>query len=118
MEKFCGMGTTRTSCEMRTLSSLELMLLKLQQTEEPPEDSLPALPARPVMRARLPRARMKLPLNLQKSDSGGENEVVKGSCSISTEKEAFLESVHQQESSESDLLHDFNKVDFPFLFVE
>nr|GMD09014.1 myosin-2-like isoform X2 [Ipomoea batatas] len=107
------MGTTRT-CEMRTLSSLELMLLKLQQAEEPPppEDSLPALPARPVMRARLPRARMKLPVTFMNSDLVGENEAGKGSCcSTSTEKEAFLDSVHQQESSESDSHspHDFNK---------
>ncbi|XP_019170095.1 PREDICTED: myosin-3-like [Ipomoea nil] len=100
------MGTTRT-CEMRTLSSLELMLLKLQQAEEPPEDSLPALPARPVMRAR--RARMKLPLTFHNSDLVRENEAVKGSCSTSTQKEAFLDSVHHQESSETDSPHDFNK---------
>nr|GMD10227.1 myosin-2-like [Ipomoea batatas] len=106
------MGTTRT-CEMRTLSSLELMLLKLQQAEEPAAaaDSLPALPARPVMRARLPRARMKRSVTFLNSDLVGENEAVKGSCccSTSTEKEAFLDSVHQQESSESDSPRDFDK---------
>ncbi|CAA3005887.1 myosin-1-like isoform X2 [Olea europaea subsp. europaea] len=50
-----------------TLSSLELMLVKIQQIEDQPKDAPPALPVRPVSRARLPRARKNLPFNFYKS---------------------------------------------------
>ncbi|GFQ01815.1 myosin-3 [Phtheirospermum japonicum] len=49
---------------MATRSSLELMLDKLQQRDDhQPNDVPPALPARPVSRARLPRARSPLQLD-------------------------------------------------------
>ncbi|CAI9772859.1 unnamed protein product [Fraxinus pennsylvanica] len=48
-----------------TLSSLELMLVKIQQLEDQPKDALPALPVRPVSRARLPRARKQLPFDFK-----------------------------------------------------
>ncbi|CAH9112007.1 unnamed protein product [Cuscuta europaea] len=52
------------TCETRNLSSLEALLLKLQQSsEEEHGDEPPALPARPVVKSRLPRSRKKLPLN-------------------------------------------------------
>ncbi|GER53034.1 myosin-like protein [Striga asiatica] len=53
-----------------TRSSLELMLDKLQrQTDDQPKDAPPALPARPVSRARLPRARKPLQLDLHRRRS-------------------------------------------------
>ncbi|CAH9141728.1 unnamed protein product [Cuscuta epithymum] len=58
------------TCETRNLSSLEALLLKLQQSsEEQHGDEPPALPARPVVKSRLPRARKKLPLNFHISSS-------------------------------------------------
>ncbi|CAI9087611.1 OLC1v1021723C2 [Oldenlandia corymbosa var. corymbosa] len=47
---------------MPALSSLELMLKQLQKNEDDqPEDVPPALPSRPVIRARLPRSRNRPP---------------------------------------------------------
>ncbi|CAA0835985.1 Unknown protein [Striga hermonthica] len=55
---------------MATRSSLELMLEKLQrQPDDQPQDAPPALPARPVSRARLPRARKPLQLDLHRRRS-------------------------------------------------
>ncbi|XP_027162794.1 myosin-2-like isoform X2 [Coffea eugenioides] len=53
---------------MVTPSSLELMLKQLQQMEDQPADEPPALPTRPVIRARLPRSRRQLSLSSQQSD--------------------------------------------------
>ncbi|KAJ4976160.1 hypothetical protein NE237_001266 [Protea cynaroides] len=53
-------------------SSLEEMLESLRRTEERPKDIPPALPTRPTSRARLPTARMSLPLNFKIGDSANE----------------------------------------------
>lgn len=52
-----------------TRSSLELMLDKLQQVEDQPSDIPPALPVRPVSRARMPRRRKPLQLDFQRRNS-------------------------------------------------
>lgn len=49
-----------------TRSSLELMLDSLREKDEQLPDVPPALPSRPVSRARLPSARRAVPLNMQK----------------------------------------------------
>lgn len=56
---------------MEKRSSLELMLEKIQQMEDQPEpgDVPPALPNRPVTKARLPRSRRQLPFSSQTSIS-------------------------------------------------
>ncbi|KAL3627652.1 hypothetical protein CASFOL_029015 [Castilleja foliolosa] len=73
---------------MATRSSLELMLDKLQQLDDQPNDIIPPpLPARPVSRARLPRARMPLQLDdlqgkkLQESDAKFDH-FHKGDCTL------------------------------------
>ncbi|XP_019169157.1 PREDICTED: myosin-2-like [Ipomoea nil] len=86
--------TLMATCQMRTLSSLELLLVKLQQApEEEEEDAPPALPPRPVKNSRLPRARKKLPLNLRSGccdqEMGKINDL---SASRGMEKRAFLDS--------------------------
>ncbi|RAL49644.1 hypothetical protein DM860_001935 [Cuscuta australis] len=92
-----------TECEMRALSSLELMLLDLRRAEqEPQEDSKPPpLPARPVVKLRPPRPRKKQPFMSGKSQF---RQVKEG-------KDAFLDSIPQLESSDmGDRLIDFNEV--------
>lgn len=78
-----------------TLSSLELMLVQIQQIEDQPKDAPPALPVRPVSRARLPRARKNLPFNLYKS--GCEE-----NCGYKIESFKFLESIHEPDLADSD----------------
>lgn len=73
---------------MATRSSLELMLDKLQQVEDQPEDNPPTLPVRPVSRARLPRARKPLQLDSQCEQN----------CSEKTKEEDSTESCHQAET--------------------
>ncbi|VFQ81669.1 unnamed protein product [Cuscuta campestris] len=95
-----------TAGEMRTLSSLELMLLNLRKAEEePPEDSPPPpLPARPVVKLRPPRPRKKQPFMSGKSQFRQEHQVKKEG------KDAFLDSIPQMESSDmGDRLIDFNE---------
>ncbi|PIN18579.1 hypothetical protein CDL12_08768 [Handroanthus impetiginosus] len=58
---------------MATRSSLELMLEKLQQLDDHHKDVPPALPVRPVSRARLPRARKPLELDFQRGNSEGKD---------------------------------------------
>lgn len=48
-----------TNYQMKSLSTLELMLEELQQEEEE-TNNLPPLPVRPVIKARLPKGRRKL----------------------------------------------------------
>ncbi|KAJ8618088.1 hypothetical protein MRB53_014274 [Persea americana] len=48
-----------------TRSSLEEMLESLRRRDEKPKDVPPALPARPISRARLPSARRSLPVNFK-----------------------------------------------------
>ncbi|MCD9558363.1 hypothetical protein HAX54_015710 [Datura stramonium] len=49
-----------TTYQMKSLSTLELMLEELQKEEENTNDLPPALPVRPVTKARLPTGRRKL----------------------------------------------------------
>lgn len=49
-----------TTYQMKSLSTLELMLEELQQEEEETNDLPPPLPVRPVTKARLPKGRRKL----------------------------------------------------------
>lgn len=58
---------------MEKLSSLELMLERIQQMEDQPEDVPPVLPTRPVTRGRLPRSRMKLQFSFFQRSDGEEN---------------------------------------------
>ena len=53
-------------CSTSTRSSLELMLDSIRQRDEQPTDAPPALPVRPVSKARLPPARRGLPVNFRK----------------------------------------------------
>ncbi|KAL2473338.1 Myosin-3 [Forsythia ovata] len=91
-----------------TLSSLELMLEKIQLLEDQPKDAPPALPFRPVSRARLPRARKQLPFNFQKTGCeetyGHKDESFKWGVfeRQSVDREAFVESIHEQALAESD----------------
>lgn len=65
-------------CSTNTRSSLELMLDSIRQRDEQPNDVPPALPIRPVSRARLPPGRKRVPLRLQMSclmEDPKENEV-------------------------------------------
>ncbi|XP_057512344.1 myosin-2-like [Actinidia eriantha] len=55
------------TCSTSTRSSLELMLDAIRQRDEQPTDAPPALPVRPVSKARLPPARRGLPVNFRKS---------------------------------------------------
>lgn len=57
------------ACSTNTRSSLELMLDSIRQRDERPDDVAPALPLRPVSKARLPPGRRKVPLRLQMSCS-------------------------------------------------
>ncbi|KAL0398664.1 UNVERIFIED_CONTAM: Myosin-3 [Sesamum radiatum] len=84
-----SMGVTR--------SSLELMLDKIQQREAQPKDVPPALPVRPVSRARLPRARRPLQLDFERRNSAGV-----GFESGRTKKEEYSEPFHQEENAECD----------------
>lgn len=59
---------------MATRSSLELMLDKIQQkTEQKTEDLPPALPVRPVSKARLPPGKRARPIKFQEIDFVHEN---------------------------------------------
>ncbi|VFQ58924.1 unnamed protein product [Cuscuta campestris] len=60
------------NCETRSLSSLELLLAKLQQSsDEQYDDGPPALPPRPVVRARRPRTpKRPRPFHLQGNYTG------------------------------------------------
>ncbi|CAI9760300.1 unnamed protein product [Fraxinus pennsylvanica] len=78
-----------------TLSSLELMLVKIQQIEDQPKDAPPVLPVRPVSRARLPRARKHLPFNFQKS--GCEE-----NYGYKDKSFKCVESIHKPDLAESD----------------
>lgn len=49
-----------TNYQMKSLSTLELMLEELQQEEEETNNLPPPLPVRPVIKARLPKGRRKL----------------------------------------------------------
>ncbi|KAG5622685.1 hypothetical protein H5410_007903 [Solanum commersonii] len=49
-----------TTYQMKSLSTLELMLEELQQEDEETNDLPPPLPVRPVIKARLPKGRRKL----------------------------------------------------------
>ncbi|KAL0442826.1 UNVERIFIED_CONTAM: Myosin-2 [Sesamum latifolium] len=84
-----SMGVTR--------SSLELMLDKIQQREAQPKDVPPALPVRPVSRARLPRARRPLQLDFERRNSAGV-----GFESGRTKKEEYSEPFHQEANAECD----------------
>ncbi|CAH9082482.1 unnamed protein product [Cuscuta europaea] len=95
-----------TACEMRALSSLELMLMKLQHAEERPEDTPPALPARPVMKVRQPRQRKKLPFVF---NSNSELHQMTGKSLAGIEKNGFLDTVSQLGLSEVHAPIDFNK---------
>ncbi|GFY91803.1 myosin 1 [Actinidia rufa] len=53
-------------CSTSTRSSLELMLDSIRQRDEQPTDAPPALPVRPVSKARLPPARRGFPVNFRK----------------------------------------------------
>ncbi|KAL2523933.1 Myosin-2 [Abeliophyllum distichum] len=91
-----------------TLSSLELMLEKIQQLEDQPKDAPPSLPFRPVSRARLPRARKQLPFNFKKTGCEETYGHKDGSFKWgvferqSVDREAFVESIHEQALVESD----------------
>ncbi|KAI3456332.1 hypothetical protein Pfo_012995 [Paulownia fortunei] len=89
---------------MATRSSLELMLDKIQQLEDQPKDIPPALPVRPVSRARLPRARRPLQLGSRGRNSEENDASFKwgGFESKRTKKEDFMESFHQEGNAESD----------------
>ncbi|CAL5408714.1 unnamed protein product [Camellia sinensis] len=54
-------------CSATTRSSLELMLDSIRQRDEDPSDAPPALPVRPVSRARLPPAKRALPVNFKRN---------------------------------------------------
>ncbi|KAL0353152.1 UNVERIFIED_CONTAM: Myosin-2 [Sesamum angustifolium] len=82
-----SMGVTR--------SSLELMLDKIQQRDAQPKDVPPALPVRPVSRARLPRARRPLQLDFERRNSAGV-----GFESGRTKKEEYSELFHHEENAE------------------
>ncbi|KAF6167642.1 hypothetical protein GIB67_031225 [Kingdonia uniflora] len=58
-----------------TRSSLEEMLDSIRRREERPRDVPPALPVRPVSKARLPSARRTLPVNFKVGDSGPAKEL-------------------------------------------
>ncbi|PSS24687.1 Myosin-1 like [Actinidia chinensis var. chinensis] len=53
-------------CSTSSRSSLELMLDSIRQRDEQPTDAPPALPVRPVSKARLPPARRGFPVNFRK----------------------------------------------------
>ncbi|GAB2230708.1 hypothetical protein Droror1_Dr00014991 [Drosera rotundifolia] len=55
-------------------SSLEEMLDNLRQRDEKPKDMPPALPSRPVSKARLPRSRRALPVSFGVGKEGGDEE--------------------------------------------
>ncbi|XP_031096617.1 myosin-4-like isoform X2 [Ipomoea triloba] len=83
------------TCQMRNLSSLELLLVKLQQAPEEQQngDAPPALPPRPVKNSRLPRARKNLPLNLRSGCCDQEmGKISDLSASRGMEKRDFLDS--------------------------
>lgn len=86
---------------MATPSSLELMLKQIQQMEDSPKDVPPALPTRPVARARLPRSRRRLPFNSEKGDQDSSSSFEE---SMYESKRAncgdFVESHNQMESTE------------------
>ncbi|CAK9176792.1 unnamed protein product [Ilex paraguariensis] len=93
----------------QTRSSLELMLEKIQEMEDQPQDRPPSLPVRPISKARLPLGRRRsLPMNFQKTDSEEtEDENMNpssrwGVLSKRTMREAFVESTYNQVSAESD----------------
>ncbi|KAK6149848.1 hypothetical protein DH2020_017373 [Rehmannia glutinosa] len=81
---------------MGTRSSLELMLDKIQQLEDQPKDIPPALPVRPVSRARLPRARKPLQLDFQRRNFEENDASFK-----LTKKDDFFESFHEDDIAES-----------------
>ncbi|GFZ03128.1 P-loop containing nucleoside triphosphate hydrolases superfamily protein [Actinidia rufa] len=54
------------TCSTSARSSLELMLDAIRQRDEQPTDAPPALPVRPVSKARLPPSRRGLPVNFRK----------------------------------------------------
>lgn len=88
-------GIMMATCQLRTLSSLELLLVKLQQTpeEEQHDDGPPALPSRPVKISRRPSVRKKLPLNLRNSSCDQEYEKINDlSASEGIEKRGFVDS--------------------------
>ncbi|KAH6829028.1 hypothetical protein C2S53_013176 [Perilla frutescens var. hirtella] len=89
-----------TTSSMATRSSLELMLDKLQQLEEQPKGNPPALPARPVSRARarLPRPRPLLQLDLDGRNNSQENGPSFGFQRRRTKKEEIAASAEIQES--------------------
>lgn len=77
------MAATNT---MATPSSLELMLKEIQQMEYQPKDGPPALPTRPVIRARLPRSRRQLPFSSQLSDQNISSSFQEGVIGSKREK--------------------------------
>lgn len=93
---------------MEKRSSLELMLERIQQVEDQPEDVPPALPTRPVTRGRLPRSRRKLQFTFQRSDceeNGSLNRASSLEESTLTSKTIDAHNdlgseVHEQESAE------------------
>lgn len=95
---------------MEKRSSLELMLERIQQMEDQPEDVPPALPTRPLTRGRLPRSRRKLQFSFSQRSECEENgsldrvsslEESTLTTKIITEAQHDLGSeVHEQESIE------------------
>lgn len=92
---------------MPALSTLELMLEQIQKREDQPKDVPPALPTRPVIKARLPRRRSRLPFNSQKNDcKETEDQCISSSLggSLFESKRAkcgyFIDSLYHLESSD------------------
>ncbi|GAB2284575.1 hypothetical protein Dimus_019029 [Dionaea muscipula] len=69
-------------------SSLEEMLENLRRRDEKPKDTPPALPSRPVSKARLPSARKSLPVNFRMGEVGGESRDEEGKRKCDESKEA------------------------------
>ncbi|KAA8519867.1 hypothetical protein F0562_014043 [Nyssa sinensis] len=113
------MSSMTMMCSTANRSSLEIMLDTIQQREEQGLKNVPpALPVRPVSKARLPRARKELPINFQKGglnpndkeDEAKKQENLKSSFELGVfsseriEREALVESPRKQISAESDYI--------------
>ncbi|XP_052200750.1 myosin-2-like [Diospyros lotus] len=107
-------------CSASTRSSLELMLESIQRRDEQPSDVPPALPVRPLSKARLPPARRGLPVRLQsqrnclreypKENEAKEEEDMRAKLGFGlfeidrkrTKRGAFVELPYKQSSVEGD----------------
>ncbi|KAA8515341.1 hypothetical protein F0562_018429 [Nyssa sinensis] len=97
------MSSMKMMSSTATRSSLEIMLEKIQQREEQGIKELPpALPVRPVSKARLPPARRSLPINFQNIGLSENTKENKAATKLEDAKSSFELGEFEDEKTETE----------------